>query len=172
VPRLSMPSDVLTRASTMLRIARHGLRDLADPDPDRVLIGFFCIAVFGRSMTLALQRLRTFDEEAFNDWYGLWEQEMRGDPLCRYFYTLRTDIVHDIDPLIGTVLASYGHNTPPVGAVLIPDRPSPTMHRGRPIADTATDHLCSLYVAYLEEMLTSATSVIWEVQDRWQASQG
>lgn len=152
-------------------MVKQGLRDMADPDQDRVLLGFFGIAVFGRSVTLALQLLKSFDKKAFDDWYQPWFQEMRGDPLCRFFYELRTDILHGMNPLIGFVLASHGANAPSVGTITIPGRPLPTMHRGQPIEDNTMLNLCSLYIAYLEEMVNSATDVILAVQDRWQSLQ-
>jgi len=147
-------------------MVKQGLRDMQDPDGDRVILGFFGIAVFGRSVTSALQNLRTFDKEAFDEWYGPWKQEMKEDPLCRFFYQLRTDILKDIGPLVGFVLASMG-DAPKVGTVTIEDRPLPTQHRGLVISDTSTFHLCSLYVAYLEEMVNSASTVTFAVEDRW-----
>lgn len=165
------PLQVLNRANTHLRMVKQGLRDMADPDQDRVLLGFFGIVVFGRSVTLALQHLRTFDRQAFDEWYEPWFKEMRDDPLCKFFYQLRTDTLHGMSPLIGFVLASSGGRVPPVGAITIPDRPSPTVHRGQPTGDTAMRHLCGLYVAYLEDVVNSASSVILAVQDRWQSSQ-
>jgi hypothetical protein len=99
----TMPLQVLTRANTHLRMVKQGIRDMEDPDQDRVLLGFFGIAVFGRSVTLALQHLRTFDDHAFDEWYKPWFGEMRTDELCRFFYQLRTDILHDMNPLVGFV---------------------------------------------------------------------
>lgn len=165
------PLQVLTRANTHLRMVKQGLRDMGDADQDRVVLGFFGIAVFGRSVTLALQLLKSFDKQAFDDWYQSWFQEMRDDPLCRFFYELRTDILHGMGPLIGFVLASYGANAPSVGTITIPGRPFPTTHRGQPIEDSSALHLCSLYIAYLEEMINSASAVILAVQDRWMALQ-
>ena len=166
-----MPSQVLTRATTHLRMVKQGLRDMEDPDQDRVVLGFFGITVFGRSVTSALQNLRTFDKQAFDEWYEPWKQEMKDDPLCRFFYQLRTEILKDIGPMVGFVLASFGDSAKKVGTLIIQDRPLPTLHRGQPINDTSTQHLCSLYVAYLEEMVNSASSVIFAVEDRWLLSQ-
>lgn len=160
------PLQVLTRATTHLRVAKQGLQDMAELDQERVVLGFFGVAVFGRSVTLALQMLRRFDAPAFDAWYAPWQQEMKDDELCRFFSSLRTGILHNLDPLIGFVLASSGATAPRPGAIIVQDRPPPTMHRGKPIEDVSMLHLCSLYVAYLDELVDSASSVILMLQDR------
>ena len=155
----------------MLRMAQQGLRNMSDPDREQVLLGSLSIAVFGRGVTSALQNLRHFDRPAFDNWYQPWLEEMNADPLCRFFYKLRSDILKGISPMIGIVLASQGQSALSVGSVVIPDLPSPTMHRGRPIEDSSMLNLSRLYVAYLGEMFESAGSVVLEVQDRWDSSQ-
>ncbi|MGP8160479.1 MAG: hypothetical protein ACLQGJ_04560 [Candidatus Dormibacteria bacterium] len=140
-------------------------------DPDRTLLGCFCVAIFGRSVTLALQHLETWDERAFREWYAPWRAEMRGDPLCRFFYVLRTDILHDVVPMVGVMLGGWGPSARPVGTISFHDRKLPTEHRGKPIEDTSTLNLCRLYVAYLEELVQSSYGVVRDIQDRWQAAQ-
>lgn len=105
-PLVEMPSVVLTRSWTHLRMVKLGLDDMEDTEQDRVLLGFFSVAVFGRSVSLALQRLKTRDRPAFLAWCGPWEEDMRRDPLCRFFYVLRTDILHGVTPLVGFVFQS------------------------------------------------------------------
>ena len=112
----------------MLGMVKQGLRDMEDPNDNRALFGFCGVVVFGRSVTLALQNLRTFDAVAFNKWYGPWEQEMRADPLLRFFYKLRTQLLHDIDPPILVVVAGYGHGVR-LGSIRI-DLPLPETHLG------------------------------------------
>lgn len=170
-PHPKEPLQVLTRAGTMLRMAQQGLRNMADADQEQVLLGFLSVAVFGRGVTSALQNLRHFDRPAFDTWYQPWLDEMNADPLCRFFYKLRSDVLKGISPLIGIVLATHGQSAVSVGSVVIPDLPSPTVHRGKPIEDASMLHLCSLYVAYLGEMFESASGVVIEVQDRWQSLQ-
>jgi hypothetical protein len=160
------PSQVLTRTMTMLRLVKQGLRDMEEKEYDRTLLGFFAVVVFGRSVTSALQKLRTFDRQAFNEWYGPWKQEMEQDPLLRWFYKLRSDILHEIDPLIGVVIGSSGNEDLYRGAITVPDRPPPNIHRQQSIQDRTMINLCRLYVAYLEEMVNSAAVVITQVQDR------
>jgi hypothetical protein len=142
---------------------------MAEPDQDRVVLGFFGVVVFGRSVTFALQKLRRFDAPAFDSWYEPWKQAMSTDALCQFFADLRTGIVHNTDPLIGFVLATAGQSNSRPGSIIVQDRPPPTMHRGRPIEDVSTLQLSALYVAYLEEVVDSATPVINAIQDRWHA---
>src|SRR5947209_7641802 len=99
------PSQTVTRAGTMLRMAQLGLRDIHDADHDRILLGFLAVVVFGRSMTLVMQNLRTHDKEAFDGWFAPWQEEMRGDPLLRYFRDLRTMVIHHDAPAISILLA-------------------------------------------------------------------
>jgi hypothetical protein len=47
--------------------------------------------VFGRMVTFALQNLRSVVPE-FDGWYQAKQEEMKSDPLMRYFYQLRTKI--------------------------------------------------------------------------------
>lgn len=164
------PIQVLPSVTNaMVRMVQLGLHDMDEPDQDRVLLGFFAIVVFGRGVTSALQNLRTFDKPAFDDWYEPWVEEMNADPLCLFFYKLRTAFLHGISPAVGVVLASFGPNSPGVGTITVRDHPIPTIHRGEPIEDPTMRHLCSLYVGYLQEMVKSATTVILAVQDRWDA---
>ena len=154
----------------MLRMVAQGLRDMDDPTDDRRLFGFFGIVVFGRSVTFALQNLRTFDAAAFDAWYAPWQQEMREDPLLLYFNKLRTEMLKDILPPVAIVMASFGSDAEPVGALTTPGRPFPRSHRGAPIEDATADNLCRLYLHYLEAMVASAAPMIWEVHDRFHAA--
>jgi hypothetical protein len=151
-------------------MVRQGLRDMEEADPDRVLFGFFGVAVFGRSVAFALRRLKAFDRPAFERWYGPWK-EMETDPLVRFFIEVRDSIVHNIEPGIGVVLTAYGSNALTPGSVTI-DRPPPATYRGKSIEDTSMENLCRVYLAYLEEMFESASVVVWEVNDRFFAQGG
>jgi hypothetical protein len=165
-PRLA-PIDVLVRAGVMLSIAREGLREMGERNPNRVTIGLFSVVVFGRSVTLALQKLRTYDEPTFNAWYAPWQEELRADPLCRFFNTLRSAILKDIEPMIAVRLTEQGS----VGEAVI-DLPLPTSHKGKPIHDPTLQYCCELYVACLQEVVKSATPLVMGVQERWKAAQG
>jgi hypothetical protein len=160
------PSQTVTRAGTMLRMVRQGLRDMQEADQDRILLGFLGVVVFGRSMTLVMQNLRTHDKEAFDRWYAPWQEEMKDDPLMRYFNTLRTMVIHHDAPAIGILLAGHGGNVPPIGSITVEGLPLPERHLGRPLEDTSMGNLSRLYVAYLQRVFDSFAPVAFSVQDR------
>ena len=160
------PSQTVTRAGTMLRMVRQGLRDMQEADQDRILLGFLGVVVFGRSMTLVMQNLRRHDQEAFDSWYALWQEEMKDDPLMRYFSDLRTMVIHHDAPAINILLAGHGENVPPIGSITVDGLPLPERHLGQPLDDTSMGNLSRLYVAYLQRMFDSFAPVVFAVQDR------
>jgi hypothetical protein len=154
----------------MLRATHLGLEDMRGDNHNRHVFGFFALVVFGRSMTLVMQHLRTYDKSAFDEWYAPWLSEMSGDPLLKWFYALRTQIVHDPGPLIGTLLSATGiGDLPPIGSLSIDGVRLPTEHLGEPIADTSTLNLCELYLRYLRRVFESFAPMAFEVQDRYTA---
>ena len=159
-------SQTVTRAGTMLRMVQQGLRDMQEANQDRILLGFLGIVVFGRSMTLVMQNLRTHDREAFDSWYAPWQEEMKGDSLMRYFCDLRTRVIHRDAPAISVLLAGFGENVPPIGSINIDGLPLPECHLGQPLDDTSMGNLCRLYVAYLQQMFESFAPVAFAVHDR------
>ena len=165
---LLAPSQTVTRAGTMLRMVRQGLRDMQETGQgqDRILLGFLGVVVFGRSMTLVMQNLRGHDQDAFDSWYAPWRTEMKDDPLMRYFCDLRTKVIHHDAPAIGILLAGQGENVPPPGSITVDGLPLPARHLGQPLDGTSMANLCRLYVAYLERMFDSFAPVGFAVQDR------
>ena len=166
------PTQVVTRAGTMLRMVQQGLRDMRETDQDRILLGFLGVVVFGRSMTLVMQNLRSHDQEAFDRWYASWQEEMKGDPLMHYFSVLRTEVIHHDAPAIGILLAGHGGTVPPIGSITVDGLLLPERHLGQPLDDTSMGNLCRLYLAYLERMFESFATVAFAVQDRLIASEG
>ena len=166
------PTQVVTRAGTMLRMVRQGLRDMRETDQDRILFGFLGVVVFGRSMTLVMQNLRGHEQEAFDSWYAPWQQEMKGDPLMLYFKELRTKVIHENVPAIGIALGRFGVNMPPIGSITVDGLPLPDRHLGDPLDDTSMGNLCRLYFAYLERMFESFAPVAFAVQDQLSAAEG
>ena len=160
------PTLVATRAGTLLRMVRQGLRDMGDTGEDRILFGFLGVVVFGRSMTLIMQNLRTYDEKAFNEWYTPYEDEMKGDPLMKYFYKLRTKIIHENVPMISILLGGFGDNISPIGSITIEGLPLPDRHLGLVLDDTSISNLCRLYINYLERMFESFAPLAFAVSDR------
>ncbi len=93
-------TDAIAKTREVLRAARLGLADLRGDDPARRMTGLYNVVVFGRSVTLVLQNLRTIDTERFNAWYGPREESMRADPLLRYFIELRNEILKQGPPAV------------------------------------------------------------------------
>jgi hypothetical protein len=156
-------NQTVTRAGTMLRMVQQGLRDIRDTDQDRILLGFLGVVVFGRSMSLVMQNLRTHDQDAFDSWYAPWQAEMKDDPLMRYFNDLRTRVIHHDAPAIGILLTGHGENVPPIGSITVDGLPLPESHLGQRLDDTSMENLCRLYVEYLQRMFDSFAQA---VQDR------
>jgi len=90
-------TKILDAARGALEIANHGVKLLSDKDEAKVTAGLSNVAVFGRIVTSRLQLLRSADHH-FDEWYAPHQEEMAADPLCRYFYELRTAIEHQIPP--------------------------------------------------------------------------
>jgi hypothetical protein len=127
---------------------------------------FLDVVVFGRSMTLVMQHLRTWDRDGFDQWYAPWQEAMATDPLFRFFNTLRREVIHGYTPEIGVALAVQGRTALQPGQVSLFDFPLPETHLGEPIEDQSTLNLCRLYQQYLDRMFTSFAPVVWKVQDR------
>lgn len=85
------------QARRHLEAARQGLADLEGLDPRRRLAGLYNVAVWGRSVTLALQLMKS-EVDGWEEWWTVRQAEMEGDPLCRYFYNMRTDALHKLAP--------------------------------------------------------------------------
>ena len=85
-------ADILKDAEETLKTAEHGLKDLIEGHPEKRLSGLRNLVVFGRAVTNVLQNLRS-TEPAFDKWYGRYKEEMQNDPLLKYFYNLRSEIL-------------------------------------------------------------------------------
>ncbi len=87
-------AEVLQRAKDTLATAKLGLRDVVQGGPERRLGGLRNLVVFGRAVTNVLQNLRSLEAE-FDVWYAPYVAEMKDDPLLRYFYLLRSEILKE-----------------------------------------------------------------------------
>lgn len=161
------PSDVMTRAGIMLQLVQLGLADIDDPRKEylRITQGLYNIAVFGRAVTNALQGLRTYNRHAFDEWYEPWRAEMQNDPLCRFFYGLRTDLLKKTEIRFGIVLAAAGQNVPAAGDIRVYNVVVPAMHRGESLQGSSVRDMCHLYVSYLCQLVESAAPVVYKVHD-------
>lgn len=93
-PMTKTTASILSDAREILATARLGLGDLVSGQPERRLPGLRNLIVFGRSVTLVLQNLRS-TEPAFDDWYAPHQEVMRNDPLMRYLVELRNEILKE-----------------------------------------------------------------------------
>jgi hypothetical protein len=86
--------ETLARVKETLDTAKLGLRDVVEGGPSRRLGGLRNLIVFGRAVTNVLQNLRS-SEPSFDTWYQPYVNEMRDDPLLRYFYVVRSEILKE-----------------------------------------------------------------------------
>jgi hypothetical protein len=86
--------EILKRAEDILLTAKAGLEDLISGLPEKKVAGLRNLIVFGRAVTNVLQNLRSVDP-TFDDWYQKYRQEMESDPLMKYFYKLRSEILKE-----------------------------------------------------------------------------
>jgi hypothetical protein len=86
-----------------------------------------------------------------------------------YFTIIRHNIIHGHNESVGVVLAAWGSKPMRPGEVTFRSLPPPASHKGVLIADTSMEHLCHLYVEYLQAMFDSFAPVAFEVQDRYTA---
>ena len=88
-------AEVLHYVGENLELVELGVADLLGDDPARRLAGFRNVAVYGHATTQTLQNLRSVDSEAFNAWYEPLRSEMRDDPLMKFFWDLRSQILKE-----------------------------------------------------------------------------
>lgn len=65
-----------------------------DEKAEHQLFGIRSVITCGVMTTWALQKMRSVDA-GFNSWWAPLSAEMRGDPLCRYFWELRAMLEHE-----------------------------------------------------------------------------
>lgn len=92
--RATMPTrsadQIIAETESLLETARFGLRDM-QTTAERRSAGFRNAVVFGRTVTLALQNLRSVRPD-FDDWYKSEAQALAADPLMRFFVSVRNMI--------------------------------------------------------------------------------
>jgi hypothetical protein len=89
-------ANVLRGARRNLRTAELALDNFpSTPDRERAIAAMHSVVVFGRSVTNILQHLRSKVPD-FDTWYEPWRVEMEQDPLMRYLYKLRSDLLKKV----------------------------------------------------------------------------
>ena len=74
--------------------ANFGLNLLLNGDPTAVPTGVRNVLTFGRTLTNTLQRLRSHISN-FDEWYVPYMEQMEKDPLMKYLYNLRNNVVKE-----------------------------------------------------------------------------
>jgi hypothetical protein len=74
-------------------IAEQGYMDFVK-DPKKRLAGLMNLTIWGVSVTSVLQTLRHIEPD-FDQWYKKYSAEMLSDPLMRYFWILRSEILKE-----------------------------------------------------------------------------
>ena len=87
-------AGVLASTEQTLATARAGLEDVTGSRLERRSAGLRNLVVFGRAVTNVLQNLRS-TETAFDDWYRPYVAQMASDPLLKFLYKLRTEILKE-----------------------------------------------------------------------------
>lgn len=93
---------VLQRAREALQVARQALQDARDPQ--RRPAALRNVVVFGRSVSNIIENLRSRVEQ-FDEWYKPLSEGMARDPLLKFFYNLRSQILKQGE--LGTTNYAY-----------------------------------------------------------------
>jgi hypothetical protein len=87
-------SKVLKALQETLDTAEFGYVMFTKGSHPQKLLGLRNFVVFGRAVTNVLQNLKSVEPE-FEEWYKKYRDEMQADPLMRYFYNLRSEILKE-----------------------------------------------------------------------------
>ena len=85
--------QILEDAQRALDTAELGYESFKKQSKNR-LSGLMNVAVFGVSVTCVLQNLRSVQPE-FDKWYEPYKLQMAADPLMKYFWNLRSEILKE-----------------------------------------------------------------------------
>jgi hypothetical protein len=91
---MSIIKTIFRNVDATLQTSELAFHDLTNALPERRDAAIRNIIVFGRSVTFAIQKLKTHVAE-FDDWYNSKQNEMKSNPLFKYLNEVRTDIIHE-----------------------------------------------------------------------------
>jgi len=86
--------SIIKNAEGMLKTAKWGLDLLKTENPYHLPTGIRNVLTFGRAVTNVLQRIKSHELE-FSAWYKPYRNEMENDPLMKYLYRLRNDVLKE-----------------------------------------------------------------------------
>lgn len=166
----------IARARSTLMTVQTALNAVLNPGDLHVRVaGIEQIVVFGRAITNVLQNIRGHNREGFDEWYGPWQEEMKADPLCLFFYKARSVLLKEgkLDYGMRTVRLKNGvpletpgppvivhtftEPEPPVAVWILFIHP-PEEHLGRNIRGQPVEAICRMYVEYLQRMVSDAAN--------------
>lgn len=78
-----------------MEIAKRGLEKFVKESGTRKMSGLLNAVTYGRSVTKILQKLRSAEEIDFDAWYQRYREEMEWDPLMKFFYSLRNELLKE-----------------------------------------------------------------------------
>lgn len=85
--------EIFSRIDETMAVARLGYEDLTGESRQRRMVGLRNLIVFGRSVTFVIQNLKSaVGETRFDEWYMPIQEELKADPVMKYFVTLRNDL--------------------------------------------------------------------------------
>lgn len=83
----------IKRAEQVLDTAYFGLKVLRGGAPSERSAGLRNVLVFGRSVTFVIQNLKSIvGVDRFEKWYAPYQDQMRSDPLMKYFVEARNNL--------------------------------------------------------------------------------
>lgn len=94
--------EVLRNAESLIHKMDYELKELNDPKCKLKMSTLMNFITDGRSVTWAVQKQKSKIPD-FDNWYKKHQDEMRGDPLLRYFVEVRNEIEKE-----GVIRASSG----------------------------------------------------------------
>lgn len=158
--------EILRRVDRALAQAEDGLSALLARAPNERTpdaSGLRDVAVYGHATTMVLKKLRGVDRTAFDEWWTPIRERIAADPLMRFFYGLRSEILKEGGPaayefvIHRTVIRMTDDLEPSfetAGSVRFSG--TPTEHCGQPITDLSIPNVCRLYVEALREIVRDA----------------
>lgn len=154
-------------AEQLLETADRGMDLLTNAEIGDWNSGLQIICAFGRSVTIALQRLRNI-EPVFDEWYEPYRAEMQGDELLVYFKDLRNTILKtgEMPPMASYSWSEFNQETEQLEPRWVANsvHGAPTTHLGRPIEDSSIQTLCWHYLEYLRRLTSAARETFGQIR--------
>ncbi|MFF2016213.1 hypothetical protein [Paenibacillus sp. NPDC058177] len=105
---MSSKQTVFKNIDDTLKTVELALKDLKNDLPERRHASIRNIITFGRSVTFAIQKLKSHVDD-FETWYKPKQQEMIENPLFKFFNEVRNQIIHEgrLDTSVSTNITYF-----------------------------------------------------------------